>query len=151
MTIFWQSSNEPLTSYASTLPPQLVSCARCLSATLPFGNRTFTERFSLPKKADATAPPVSPLVATRIVFFSPLFLSSLSIVHARNLAPKSLNALVGPKISSIYKYLSFEVWKGRGKEKASRHISSNSSSSSSPSKNGFMARYIAVLSPFSTV
>ena len=48
------------------------------------------------QKVAATAPPVSPLVATRIVFSSPLLSRSFSMEKARNLAPKSLKALVGP-------------------------------------------------------
>ena len=45
----------------------------------------------------ATAPPVSPDVATRTVIFSFLFFSAIKPRNlAMNLAPTSLNARVGP-------------------------------------------------------
>ena len=52
---------------------------------------------STPKKPLATAPPVSPEVATRTVFLAP-FLSELKYAKQRdiNRAPTSLNAIVGP-------------------------------------------------------
>ena len=66
LTIRWQSSKRPRTARLATLPPQQVSCRSCVGDTRPFGYSTATSMPLWPWKAAATAPPVSPEVATRI-------------------------------------------------------------------------------------
>ena len=84
-------------------------------------------------KAEATAPPVSPEVATSIVVNEDSFLlfTNSDIVEARKRAPKSLKAAVGPWNNSRTEYstspslYSFET---TGKLKAWLTISFKSSS-----------------------
>ena len=56
----------PCTRYDSTLPPQQVSWRSCVGDTRPFGNSTETSMPGRRWNAAATAPPVSPEVATRM-------------------------------------------------------------------------------------
>ena len=67
LTSRWQSSNVPATATAVTLPPSVVNCASWTGVTPPSGNRTTTRVPARPKKAWATALPVSPEVATSTV------------------------------------------------------------------------------------
>src|SRR5690606_14908066 len=102
-----------------------------------------------PWNAAATAPPVSPDVATRIVTgraeSSPTSGSARSIRAARKRAPTSLNAAVGPWNSSSTASLpSTSGFSGTGKFNASRQIAGSSRSSGEPAKNG--ARTSAAIS-----
>ena len=98
----WQSSKEPATSSACTLPPNAVSCCSCRRLMRPDGYSSTTSMPLRRQKARATAPPVSPEVATSTTTRCPpgLARSRRSSSVARNEAPKSLNAQVGPWKSS---------------------------------------------------
>src|SRR5207248_7356939 len=63
----WQSSKVPRTASDLTLPPQQVSWRSWVGDTSPLGNSTATSTPGRSWKAAATAPPVSPEVATRMV------------------------------------------------------------------------------------
>ena len=65
-TMRWQSSNVPRTASDVTLPPQHVNCLSWRGETRPSGKRSVTRMPGRWWKAAATAPPVSPEVATRI-------------------------------------------------------------------------------------
>ena len=93
LTNFWQSSNVPLTSIDFTFFWTLVNCSSWISVTLLEGYKITTFIPSTPEKPFATAPPVSPEVATKIVN---LFWFKMEKDLAKNLAAKSLKARVGP-------------------------------------------------------
>ena len=105
-TSFWQSSNVPFTSRAFTFSPRVVNCFSWISLTFPLGYKIVTSMFFDPKKPWATAPPVSPDVATKIWIFCCFLAKKCDINAAINLAPKSLNAIEGPWKSSKLKILS---------------------------------------------
>ena len=96
LTSAWQSSNAPLTDRDSTLSPQQVSWCSCRAETRPAGNSTTTRMPGRPLKAAATAPPVSPDVATKMVNGAASSPSRRVRHAARKPAPTSLNAAVGP-------------------------------------------------------
>jgi hypothetical protein len=96
LTSRWQSSNVPRTAKLRTLSPQQVNCRACVGETLPEGNSNTTRNPGRRWKAAATAPPVSPDVATNIVSGRESRRGIRARQAARNRAPKSLNAAVGP-------------------------------------------------------
>ncbi len=142
LTSRWQSSKVPSTDSDLTLPPQQVSCRSCRGETRPRGNSTTTSMPGRPWNAAATAPPVSPEVATRIVSVRRVSRCSRPRHAARKRAPKSLKAAVGPwKSSSTAASPSVASGtSGTGKSKASRTIAASSGASTSSSKNGARKR-----------
>src|SRR2546421_12791679 len=96
----WQSSNVPRTLSDLTLPPQQVSWRSWVGDTSPLGYSTTTSTPGRSWKAAATAPPVSPEVATRSVSARSPPPHRRAKQAARKRAPKSLNAAVGPSDSS---------------------------------------------------
>jgi len=136
----WQSSNAPRTAKARTFPPHAVNCFSCRGDTIPAGYSTATSTPGRPWNAAATAPPVSPDVATRMVSGRASPPRRRNMSAARKRAPTSLNAAVGPWKSS-----STVVWPGRSrsgtaKVNASRQMSPSAGASSSPAKNGSSSR-----------
>lgn len=95
-------------------------------------------------KAEATAPPVSPDVATRTVSSSVSSLVRYAMRRAMNLAPKSLNASVGPWKSSRMLEVSVSGTSGASKLMASSTISLRSWSGMAPWK-----KFLATLNPSS--
>ena len=62
--------------------PQVVNCNSCIGLTLPLGYNIITFTPSTPKNPLATAPPVSPLVATNtVVGLVVVLLSSVDLVR----------------------------------------------------------------------
>ena len=76
--------------------PSVVSCFSWISLTFPLGYKITTSTPLTPKKPLATAPPVSPDVATKTVTFLELYLLKYAKHLAINRAPTSLKAIVGP-------------------------------------------------------
>ena len=98
-----------------------------------------------PWNAAATAPPVSPEVATRIVSGFPDLCGRRANAAARKHAPTSLNAAVGPWKSSSTAASSplpsgVSGVSGTGKLNASATIASSSGASASPAKKGCSRR-----------
>src|SRR5690606_22265758 len=137
LTRAWQSSNEPATRSAETLSPKQPSWCAWRGETRPSGYSTTTRRPGWPWNAAATAAPVSPEVATRMVSGRSAPRRMRARQAARKRAPTSLNAAVGPWNSS-------RTWSpgvasgtsGTGKSSASAQIAGSSASSASPAKNG---------------
>ncbi len=141
-TMRWQSSNVPRTENERTLPPQQVSCRSWVGETSPLGNSTDTPTPGRLWNAAATAPPVSPDVATRICSCGSFGPRARPMQAARKRAPKSLNAAVGPWNSSSTLSRSSPVsgTRGAGKLKASFVMSGSFGSRRSPATNGAMKR-----------
>ena len=91
---------------------------------------------SIPKKPEATAPPVSPEVATKTVTFLGLCSLKYPIQRAIKRAPTSLNAMVGPWKSSRVAVLSLILFTGKSKQRVSATIFSNRASGMVPPTNG---------------
>src|SRR3954462_4321415 len=96
LTIRWQSSKVPTTAKVRTFSPQQDSCCAWRAETRFFGYSSTTSAHGRRWNAAATAPPVSPDVATSTVSGPAAGAHNRSREAARNLAPKSLNAQVGP-------------------------------------------------------
>src|SRR5205823_3677279 len=138
----WQSSNVPRTASGLTLPPQQVSWRSWVGDTSPLGNSTATSTPGRSWKAAATAPPVSPEVATRMVSARSPRPRRRAKQAARKRAPKSLNAAVGPWNSSSTESLLCpgRATSGAGKLNASEASGANSGASGSPATNGASSR-----------
>ncbi len=135
----WHSSNVPATDSVRTLRPQQASCFSWRGDTSPRGYSTTTSTHGRPTNAAATAPPVSPEVATRIVSRRGSARGMRSSVAARKRAPKSLNAAVGPWNSSSTDNgpaAPCTSTTGAGKLNASRVISPSRSAITSSAANG---------------
>src|SRR5262245_49632610 len=96
LTMRWQSSNVPATAKSVTLSPQQDSCCACRGDTRFFGYSSTTSAHDRRWNAAATAPPVSPDVATSTVSGREECAQRRASEAARKRAPKSLNAQVGP-------------------------------------------------------
>src|SRR5690606_25847265 len=98
---------------------------------------TTTRRPGWPWNAAATAAPVSPEVATRMVSGRSAPRRMRARQAARKRAPTSLNAAVGPwNSSSTWSPGVASGTSGTGKSSASAQIAASSGSSASPAKNG---------------
>src|SRR6266480_876607 len=138
----WQSSKVPRTASDLTLPPQQVSWRSWVGDTSPLGYSTATSTPGRSWKAAATAPPVSPEVATRMVSARSPRPRRRAKQAARKRAPKSLNAAVGPWNSSSTESLLCpgRATSGAGKLNASEASGANSGASGSPATNGASSR-----------
>src|SRR5690606_23203770 len=137
LTRAWQSSNEPATRSAETLSPKQPSWCAWRGETRPSGYSTTTRSPGWPWNAAATAAPVSPEVATRMVSGRSAPRRMRARQAARKRAPMSLNAAVGPwNSSSTWSFGVASGSSGTGKSKASAQIAGSSASSASPAKNG---------------
>ena len=95
-TMRWQSSKVPSTAKVRTPGRRTINCRSCVGLTCPFGYRSTTRTSSIPANPSATALPVSPDVATRIVSRSSESSRKCPMSRAIVRAPKSLNESVGP-------------------------------------------------------
>ena len=102
-TIAWQSSNLPSIATVRTLSLSVVISLRWLSLTSAIGNSTMTRTPGMLWNACATAEPVSPLVAVRMVTCWPSSRRNRPNIRAIICAAKSLNDAVGPWSSRIRK------------------------------------------------
>ena len=100
-TIAWQSSNFPSTATVRTLSLRVVISLRWLRLTSASGKRTITRIPGMLWNACATAAPVSPLVAVRMVNCRPSSCKKRPISRAIMRAAKSLKDAVGPWSSRI--------------------------------------------------
>jgi hypothetical protein len=100
-TIAWQSSNFPSTAIVRMFPVSVVICFRWRALTSAMGKSTSTRIPAMPWKALATADPVSPLVAVRMVSSPPSSRTKCPMSRAIMRAAKSLNDAVGPRSSRI--------------------------------------------------
>src|SRR5437773_4753506 len=138
----WQSSNVPRTASDRTFSPQQVSWRCCVGDTRPLGNSTATSTPGRSWKAAATAPPVSPEVATRMVSARSPWPRRRAKQAARKRAPKSLNAAVGPWNSSSTESLPCPSrgTSGAGKLNASAASGPSVGASGSPATKGASSR-----------
>src|SRR5690606_14725209 len=137
LTSAWQSSNEPATRSALTLSPKQPNWCAWRGDTRPSGYSTTTRRPGWPWNAAATAAPVSPDVATRMVSGCVCPWRIRASVAARKRAPTSLNAAVGPwNSSSTWSPGVASGFSGTGKSSASAQMAGSAGASASPSKNG---------------
>ena len=144
----WQSSNEPATRSAVMLSPKQPNWCACRGETRPSGYSTITRSPGWRWNAAATAAPVSPDVATRIVSGLASLRRTRAMLAARKRAPKSLKAAVGPwNNSSTWSAGVPSARSGAGKSNASRQIDPSSPSRASPAKNG--ASSVAAVSAMS--
>src|SRR5213082_2737129 len=145
----WQSSKVPRTESERTLPPQQVSWRSWVGDTSPLGKSTATSTPGRWWKAAATAPPVSPEVATRMVSGRSAPWRRQPKQPARKRAPKSLKAAVGPWNSSSTESLPSGTsgTSGAGKSSASAASGASSRASGSPSMKGASSRPAMAGSP----
>ena len=102
-TIAWQSSNLPSIATVRTLSCSVVISLRWLTLTSAIGNSTMTRTPGILWNAWATAAPVSPLVAVRMVTCRSSSRKNRPNIRAIICAAKSLNDAVGPWSSRIKK------------------------------------------------
>lgn len=76
--------------------PKVVNCFSWIVLTFQLGYKITTRTPFTPKNPLATAPPVSPEVATKTVTSFELFALKYPKHRAIKRAPTSLNAIVGP-------------------------------------------------------
>ncbi len=138
LTMRWQSSKRPATRKALTLSPKQPSWCAWRGETNPSGYRATTRMPGWRWNAAATAAPVSPDVATRIVNGRASARGSRRRQAARKRAPKSLNAQVGPWNSSSIAVSGCAASgrNGASNVKASAQMAGSSPASASPAKNG---------------
>ena len=102
--IAWQSSNVPATATQRTLSSAaVVMNRRCTSEMRPSGNMATMRVLARPRNASTAAPPVSPEVATRMVWLRFSLPSTWSDSRARSCMATSLKARLGPWNSSATK------------------------------------------------
>ena len=101
LTIAWQSSNLPSIATVRMLSLSVVISLRCDKLTSAIGNSTMTWMPGILWNACATAAPVSPLVAVRMVSCLPSSARNRPNIRAIICAAKSLNDAVGPWSSRI--------------------------------------------------
>ena len=128
LTSRWQSSNAPATRRAWTLPPRLANCFSCSALTRPSGYSTTTDTPGVSCRPAATAPPVSPDVATSTTSSRSAPRLNWPSTAARKRAPMSLNASVGPWNSSRIDSPGSTATSGSGNESVCRTTASSSAS-----------------------
>ena len=114
-TMAWQSSNLPSIATVRTLSLSVVISLRWLSLTSAAGKSTMTRTPGILWNACATAAPVSPLVAVRIVTCRPSSWRNRPNIRAIIWAAKSLNDAVGPWSRRIKNTRTFTISRGTGK------------------------------------
>jgi hypothetical protein len=120
LTSRWQSSKLPSTANACTPSRAAVSWARWTGLTPSRGKSTTTSRPSTPAMPAATAPPVSPEVATSTRARRRWRARARAHQRPRVRAATSLKARVGPWNSSSRKVASSSRRSGTGKSSAAR-------------------------------